>query len=232
MPVSTPFPAGTKFASTLNLNNENEQHIRAPSLLNTREWGTFWSLRGRRFLTTTGYVPMTINSVQPVALLENPVGSGVVFLFDLVEFGSFGINTRFSRFPVPSSGIATRGTARNIGSTGGFTQVATVTNPLTETLTSQFKLYIGGTSPQFTLNGGQPVEANLRKVAPMMNSAPYFVEAHGGSHLRPGNALYWRADEPAGGGGGSYEAYINFEYVEVTQAEYDMALTTVQAAIL
>ena len=127
---------------------------------------------------------------------------------DHLEFGAVGADSRFSRYGGVT--INSRGTAATVGNTGGFTQVSTVTNAATETLSAQVKVYPAG---QFSVT--VPGGTTPRKVAPMKSYETYFLEVNGTIILRPGTNVYWTTNEVPGGGSGTDDAFINFEWVEI-----------------
>jgi hypothetical protein len=223
MTLTTPFTSGTKFKSRVE-SGEHVQSVdvdRIRDLIGTREFGACHALRGQRYITTTGYMSFNLNAATAMALAENPAASGKYVFLDLIEFGTVGADSRFSRFG--SVTINSRGTAAVVGNTGGFTQVASVTNPQTEAEIAAFKVYPTG---QFTAT--VPGGVTARKVAPMKSYEPYFVESRGTTILRPGANVYWATSEPPGGGSGAYEAYINFEWVELPEADALALISSMQ----
>lgn len=140
---------------------------------------------------TTNVVTITGSAEQPLALLENPTGSGKDIYLDLGEFAS-SVNTQFRRYSTPI--INTRGTAnlpRNMS--GGATA-------------SALRFYPAG---QFTLTNN----GTVTKTAHIAAYQQYITEIKGKVILRPGQAVYWTIDQPSGGS--TFTASIYFEYWEL-----------------
>lgn len=187
--------------------------IDSRTLLNVRSWSQFHSLRSQRFIATTGYVPGNQNTATALALLKNPSGSGKVILLDQAEFGS-SLDSRFSRYGGGTSTIT--GTKQPVGASDGSSATAIA------------ELYRGGSSgAQYSSATG----GTLRKVATMRAYQTYSIlQIHGTAVLRPGTQAYWVMDEPAGGGNGTYDAFIDFEWVEMDETDFT-ALETAMAAM-
>jgi hypothetical protein len=174
-----------------------------------RDWSQFYNIRGQRFIATTGYVTNTLNATgEFIALLQNPSDSGKVLVLDKAEFGAT-VNTRFSRFGGGTAVVANGATPRIVGRTDG------VTAPTTPTM----KLYTGGTPAASQFSVSAP--GNLRKVAAMSAYRAYQLnDIRGTTVLNPGQQSYWQVDEASGGGSGTYQTYIDFEWVEFTTAQW------------
>lgn len=166
-----------------------------------REFGAHYNLKAQRFIATTGYVVCNVNAIVPIALMQNPTGSGKWMLFDQSEFGS-DVDVRFSRYGGGTAGSL--GTARPVGQTDGGSSA-----------TSVAKLYIGGSSgAQYAITAA----GTLRKVATMKAYHTYqLLNMAGKAILRPGQQLYWDTEENPGGGG-TYKVFIDFEWVEIDEA--------------
>lgn len=144
------------------------------------------------FNITTGIVIISGAAEQPLAVLENPAGSGKDIYLDMGEFGC-SVNTVFRRYAAPT--IATRGAGnvpRNLS--GGATA-------------SVLRFYPAG---QFTLSANGTVS----KTAHIAAYQQYKTDIHGRTVLRPGSAVYWTIDQPTGGS--SFTASIYFEFWELT----------------
>lgn len=233
--LETPFPLGTEFGSALNAAGEHAQHVlpgwtndagiwipqsmanpspvQIARLIGTAEFGTFYNFRGQRFITTTGYQTFALNVAALMAAFINPSDSGKWVFFDVLEFGAIGATSRFSR--LGSASYSGLGSSEAVGNTLGATQ--TPGSPQE----AKAKLYKAGA---FTPTGGV-----IRKVAPMKDAEPYFVHARGSGVLQPGQGVHWTTVEPPGGGSGSYDAYINFEWVEIPSAQAQAIVTAYQA---
>lgn len=181
-------------------------------LLPTREWGAFYNLRGQRFIATTGYVICNVNAAVPMALLQNPTGSGKWMFIDQSEFGS-DTDALFSRFGGGTAGSL--GTARPVGDTSGGSG------------TSIAKLYIGGsTGAQYAITAA----GTLRKVATMQNHQTYqLLNMAGKAIVRPGQQIYWETSENSVGVGSTYRVFIDLEWVEIAEAEALAMVTAAQA---
>lgn len=185
------------------------------SPFNVRSMSRFYNIRGQRYLNTTGYVTQTANTAgELIAMFRNPSGSGQYVVFDKAEFGSTA-DTRFSRFGGGTVALIGTPTARPIGRTDGGAS------------TSVMELYTAGkTSPQFSVS----VEGTLRKVATMQAYQQYqLLEMDGTAVVQPGQVIYWRVDEPAGGGGTDYHTLIDLEWVEIPTATWTAMVTALQA---
>lgn len=202
-----------QFSNSIPAGSNTIGKIDQRTLLNVRSWSQFYNLRSQRFIATTGYVPGNQNAGTPLALLRNPSGSGKVMLLDQAEFGS-SLDSRFSRY---GGGTATiTGTKQPVGAGDGSSATAIA------------ELYRGGSSgAQYSSATG----GTLRKVATMRAYQTYQILQIGGTAiLRPGQQSYWVMDEPAGGGNGTYDAFIDFEWVEMAEADFT-ALETAMAAM-
>lgn len=189
--------------------------LQATAPINVRSVSRFYNIRGQRYIATTGYVTNTQNVAgELVALLQNPAGSGQVFLLDKAEFGAT-VDTTFSRYGGGTVALVGTPTARPIGRTDGGTS------------TSPMKLYLGGTSgAQFTVSA----EGTLRKVATMKAYDGYqLTDVDGTTVLQPGQQAYWRVDEQPGGGSGTFKTYIDFEWVEIPLANWTAMVAGLQA---
>lgn len=182
-----------------------------------RSWGQFYNLRGQRHIATTGYIQQTANTSEPLALFKN-VSTDMVVLFDKIEFGST-YDVRFSRYAGGTTPLVGTPTKRPIGRTDGGTSTSTA------------EIYTGGpaASSQFLTSGGTYAPGTLRKVAVMQAYESYMLDLGGTSVLRPGSQAYWMTDEATGGVGGTYNTYIDFEWVEVPLANFNAAVAALQA---
>lgn len=187
----------------------------AGSVFPVQSWNLFYNVRGQRHIATTGYIQQTLNTPgELIALLQNPAGSGQVFMLDKAEFGAT-VDCRFSRFGGGTTPLTGTPTARPIGRTDGGTS------------TSPMKLYTAGnSSPQFSVS----VAGTLRKVAAMSAYRSYVLSDVGGTIvLQPGQQAYWVLDENPGGGNGNFNTYIDFEWVEIPLATWTPMVTALQA---
>lgn len=188
------------------------------ALWNMRSWSQFYNLRSQRFIATTGYVTCTTNTVQNLAWFRNPSGSGKVIMLDQAEFGAT-VNNRFTRYGGGTLALVGTPTKRAVAATDGSAATAVA------------ELYIGGNNianhNQFSVS----VAGTVRKVATMQAYSTYQILQVGGTAIiRPGAHSYWTLDEIAGGGSGDYTAFIDFEWVEMAEADFT-ALETAMAAM-
>ena len=198
--------------------------ISSNSPLNVRAISRFYNIRGQRYIASTDYVPLSLNtSNQVLALFQNPAGSGQVVLFEKAEFGST-TNTTFTRFGGGTTPLVGTPTAKSIGRTDGGTSSSTM------------KLYTGGNgaanargttvAAQFSVS----VAGTVRKVAVMQAYEQYKLpEIDGTLVLQPGQQSYWVVDEVPGGGSGTFNGLIDFEWVEIPTANWAAMVTALQA---
>lgn len=140
------------------------------------------------FNITTDVVTITQASEQPLAVLENPTGSGKDIYLDTGEFAS-NVNTQFRRYSGPT--ISSRGTAKIPRNMSGGSN------------TSPLRFYPAG---QFTLSNN----GTVTKTAQIPSYQQYKTQIKGKVILRPGSAVYWTIDQPTGGT--QLKASIYFEY--------------------
>jgi hypothetical protein len=143
------------------------------------------------FNITTDVVTINGSGEQPLALLENPGGSGKDMYIDTGEFAS-SVNTQFRRYR--GAAIDTRGTAKSGANMSGGAAASVV------------KMYPAG---QFTITN----TGTVAKTAHIASYEQYVTSIKGKTVLRPGNALYWTIDQPAGGT--QLTASIYIEYYEL-----------------
>lgn len=202
-----------QFSNSIPAGSNTIGKVDQRTLVNVRNWSQFYNMRSQRFIATTGYVTCALNNARLLALLRNPSGSGKVMMLDQAEFGATN-NCRFSRYGGGTTALVGTPTKRPVGATDGSSSTAVA------------ELYIGGDTPEFSVS----VEGTLRKVAAMLAYDTYqILQINGTAVLKPGQAAYWRLDEATGGGGGTYTAYIDFEWVEVTEAEFAALQTAMMA---
>lgn len=146
------------------------------------------------FSITTDVVTINGTGEQPLALLENPTGSGKDAYLDLGEFAS-SVNTQFRRYRGPT--VSTRGTAKlPVNTSGGSTA-------------SVLRFY---PSAQFTVSAS----GSVAKTAYIAAYQQYKTDIKGKVILRPGSVIYWTIDQPTGGT--QFTASIFFEYYELPAA--------------
>lgn len=147
---------------------------------------------------TTGMVALANNNnEQPLALLENPAGSGYDLYLDLGEFGC-SINASFRRYRAATiSGQSSPITPNNMGG-GSSVSVA--------------RMYVGGTSPTYTRTGG-----TVAKTAHIAAYQQYTTNLGGRSVLRPGSHLVWTITHPSGSAQ-SFTGSVYFEWWELPAA--------------
>jgi hypothetical protein len=195
--------------STVTLGTSTAQigQVKAGHIFPVRQTGALHTLRGERFITTTGYVQQTLNtSGELIAMMRNPSGSGKVILFAAAEFGAT-VNCRFSRFGGATPTLIGSPTPRPVGRADGTSSGNT---PVAEVYTA------GNSSPQFSTSGG-----TLRKVAAMVAYDTYQILGIDGTIvLQPGGVAHWQVDEVPGGGAGNFYSFIDFEWWEIDTATW------------
>jgi hypothetical protein len=191
---------------------------------NVRQMSRFYNIRGQRYLTTTDYVPLTGNlNNQLLAVFQNPADSAQVVFFDKAEFAAT-VNATFTRFGGGTAVLIGTPTARPIGRSDGGAS------------SSVMKLYTGGNgtantrgttvSAQFSVS----VAGTVRKVAVMQAYQQYQLnEIDGTIILQPGQQAYWVVDESPGGSASTFNALIDFEWIEMPLATYNNMVIALQA---
>lgn len=197
-----------------------------------RSWGQWYNIRGQRFIATTDYVVLSgnTNSQLLACLINHDTGNAAtntVLVLDKAEFGS-AYQTTFSRFGTTEANITLVAgqTQKPVGRSDGGAA------------TSNIRIYTAGNgtanvrgtngTAQFSIPGGSP--GTLRKVA-MMNAYSAYMLSDITTALQPGQAAYWSVDEPAGGVSGNFNAYIDFEWVEIPKNTWDAMATELQARL-
>lgn len=190
--------------------------VASASMFPVRSWSQFYTIRGQRYIATTGYIQQTLNVAgELIAVFQNPAGSNTVVMFDKAEFGSTN-DCRFSRFGGGTATLIGTPTARPIGRSDGGSGA-----------TSVAKIYTAGNSaPQFSISAA----GTLRKVAGMSAYRAYQLSDIAGTVvLQPGQQAYWSLDETPGGGAGNFFSYVDFEWIEMPLATWNSMVTALQA---
>ena len=215
MSLTTPIPDGSKLGSTADANSDHAQWVTGRGLTGVKQFGTYYNMRGQRYLTTTDYKTFNQNTAAAMAACRNPTGSGKWVFFDVLEFGAVGAVGRFTRYGGGTFSVTSNASMKPVYKTDG-TAMGSATEGALEVYTPD--------APGYSASGGA-----VRKVAPMGDARPYFVFAYGSAILRPGQHVYWVTNETPGGGSGTYDAYINFEWVAIDETEAAAMVAAAQA---